>query len=118
MKLLKNKKNTELDCLLTASVKKDAQGKVISYQGIIRDITKQKKAELELVIAKEEAEKADRLKTEFLAQMSHEIRTPINGITGFCGLLSLDLPKEKFELYTKIINTSSEQLMGIINIKE
>jgi PAS domain S-box-containing protein len=84
---LKNRLNTELDCLLTASVKKDGNGNVLSYQGIIRDITEQKKSERDLVIAKEHAERADRLKTEFLAQMSHEIRTPINTLLSFSSLI-------------------------------
>ncbi len=84
---LKNKFNTKLDCLITASVKKDSSGNIMSYQGIIRDITEQKKSERDLVIAKEQAERADRLKTEFLAQMSHEIRTPINTLLSFSSLI-------------------------------
>lgn len=56
------------------------------------DITNRKQAESELVFAKEEAVKADKLKSEFLAQISHEIRTPINTILSFTSLL-----KEEFE---------------------
>lgn len=57
------------------------------YSAIIRDITDRKKQHEELIKAKEKAEKADQLKTEFLAQMSHEIRTPINVILSFNNLL-------------------------------
>jgi PAS domain S-box-containing protein len=84
---LRYKTSKVLDCLVTASARKDASGKVISYQGIIRDISEQKQAELELIKAKEIAERADRLKTEFLAQMSHEIRTPINTLLSFSSLI-------------------------------
>jgi len=56
-----------------------------------RDITEQKEAERNLIQAKEEAEKSNKLKTEFLAQMSHEIRSPINIILSFTSLLKEEL---------------------------
>jgi signal transduction histidine kinase len=63
-----------------------------------RDITERKKAEFELIKAKEEAEKSNKLKSEFLAQMSHEIRSPINIILSFTSLLKEEvkgkLPQE------------------------
>ncbi|MFA8342493.1 MAG: PAS domain S-box protein, partial [Rhodothermaceae bacterium] len=62
-------------------------------------------AESDLIKAKEEAEIADRLKSEFLAQMSHEIRTPINSILNFTGLI-------KEEVY----GTSSEDVQTSFNI--
>jgi PAS domain S-box-containing protein len=94
---LKDTMNFELDCLITASVKKDADGKILSYQGIIRDITEQKKSEKELVLAKEQAERANRVKTEFLAQMSHEIRTPINTLLSFSSLIREELQEHLTE---------------------
>jgi PAS domain S-box-containing protein len=70
----------------------------------------------ELQSAKEKAEESDRLKSAFLANLSHEIRTPMNGIIGFTSLLSQpDLTSEKKDSYIKKINTSSTQLLSIIN---
>ncbi|MCX6240366.1 MAG: response regulator [Bacteroidetes bacterium] len=74
------------------------------------------KAEEDALIAKEKAERSDRLKSVFLANMSHEIRTPMNAIVGFAGLLSdPDLSEENRNRFAGIIQSRSEDLMHIIN---
>ena len=65
--------------------------------GIIRDITKREKMVADLIEAKENAEVADRLKSEFLNQMSHEIRTPLNALLNFSDYIHDDL-KERNQL--------------------
>ncbi len=69
--------------------------KVIGLQGVLTDITEIKEVEESLIGAKEKAEEADKMKSEFLAQMSHEIRTPVNIILSFNSLI-------KEELFNKI----------------
>ncbi len=72
-----------------------------------------KNAELEST--KNDALKANKIKSSFLANMSHEIRTPINGIKGFIGLLSKSPLNDEQKRFTKIIQQSSTDLITIVN---
>lgn len=82
----------------------------------IVDATEQRKAERQLVLAKNKAEESDRLKSIFLANMSHEIRTPMNAILGFSNLLSTEsLSEKKRKHYIEMVQTAGKQLLHIIN---
>lgn len=81
---------------------------------VARDITDKRRAELELVRAKEAAESADRVKSRFLATMSHEIRTPLNGIVGINELLQHTSPTEDQLELLRLQRKSSEALLSVI----
>ena len=99
-----------------AAIKEEAGSANFSVIMVIRDITRRKMDEMELIRAKEKAEESERLKSAFLANMSHEIRTPLNGIVGFLRFLGTEnLSPQRRQEYMNVINSSSQQLTKIID---
>ena len=88
-------------------------GVLISFD----DVTKLEQQSVELGKAKEEAEAANRSKSQFLANMSHEIRTPMNAILGFTEVLRRGYGKnqEDNDSYLRTIHTSGSHLLRLIN---
>ncbi len=104
-----------LDVELSAFSILSDTGEVLCFVCLVRDITAQKRTELERQKAREAAEAANRAKSEFLANMSHEIRTPLNGILGMTELtLNTDLTEEQRE-YLDMVRGSGETLLTVIN---
>jgi PAS domain S-box-containing protein len=83
-----------------------------------RDVTARKRAELELIVARDAAEAASRAKSDFLARMSHELRTPLNSIIGFANVLLKNKSSRLIEndlSYLTRIATNGRHLLGLIN---
>ncbi|MBK1828166.1 PAS domain S-box protein [Haloferula rosea] len=84
-------------------------------QGIVRDVTNQRRREREIREAMEAAELANESKSLFLATMSHEIRTPLNGILGFADLLEKSDMAEDQRNSVEMIRKSGDVLLGLIS---
>lgn len=91
------------------------KGFITAYNGLCINITDLIKTQIQLEKEKEEALKADKLKSAFLANMSHEIRTPLNSIVGFSEMMPYTEDEADRAKFYDIIKTNNELLLRLIN---
>jgi PAS domain S-box-containing protein len=102
---------------VTHALSSDDTG-VSKYYAFGVDITERKRVERELIVARDQAERANRAKSQFLSSMSHELRTPMNAILGFGQLLVSD-PTQPLTgrqgQYVNEILRGARHLLNLIN---
>ncbi|MEO3679160.1 response regulator [Rheinheimera sp. FR7-31] len=100
---------------LNVSALTNEQGVLVGFLGIAFDLTEQLKYEAELAQAREQAESANKAKSNFLANMSHEIRTPMNGILGLLQLVA-NTPLDKRQAdYIDKTRRAASSLLTLLN---
>jgi PAS domain S-box-containing protein len=97
---------------------RERDGGGIVWDGIFLDVTEKHENLVALHEAKDEAELANRIKSEFLASMSHEIRTPLNAIMGFAEVMELEIfgpvGEPRYQEYSADIHASGRHLLSLI----
>ncbi len=92
---------------------------VVAWDCIFLDVSEQKRMLLALQSAREAAERANRAKSQFLANVSHELRTPLNAIIGFSDIMYAEvfgaLGQERYRDYVGDIRASGRHLLDLIN---
>jgi len=94
---------------------RDERGQVTHFIGFQHDATERSRIAAALLQAKEEAERANRAKSEFLSRMSHELRTPLHAILGFAQLLETEGQAEEDQDSVAQIARAGNHLLGLIN---
>ncbi len=92
----------------------DYDGSAIAGSVFLQNITKDKVLAEQLTKAKEEAQKADKAKSIFIANISHEIRTPLNTIIGFSEQLQKTKLVEEQSKYVSLIKSASDHLLNLV----
>ena len=103
----------------SARLIRDEEGRPKYYEGTVENITEKKIVEREIIKAKEQAEKSEKIKSYFLAQMSHEIRTPLNTLMNFYSVIQdeiTDYMTEDLETSFQIIDNASKRIIRTIDL--
>jgi signal transduction histidine kinase/CheY-like chemotaxis protein len=94
---------------------RDAAGEITGAIEIMHDLDEREQIAYKLQQAKERAEAASQVKSEFVATMSHEIRTPMNAVLGMTDLLRLTELTQKQQGYIEVIQSSGNMLLSLVD---
>lgn len=113
-----HKDGSIIEVSMNVSPIKNDLGEVIGASKIARDITRIHNIQKDLIRSKDEAEKANLAKSEFLSRMSHELRTPMNAILGFTQLLEMNADSKLSDIEKRnlgLVSSAGKHLLELIN---
>lgn len=116
--VIENKKKSKepIFCEWFVTPLTDEKNEIVGIAAMALDITEKKQNELAIIKSKEEAEKANQAKSDFLSSMSHELRTPLNAILGFTQLLKYEKTlTKKQQSHISEISNASNLLLELVN---
>jgi PAS domain S-box-containing protein len=112
----KTKSGTPIFCEWFITPLTGENNNIAGIAAMALDITDKKQTELAIIKSKEEAEKANQAKSDFLSSMSHELRTPLNAILGFTQLLKYEKTlSEKQQSHVREISSAGNLLLELVN---
>lgn len=112
---IRHRDGTRIPAEVTSRLVVGEDGRPTGIQGVARNIADRKRAEAEILAAKEQAEEANRAKSEFLAVMSHEMRTPLNPILGFAGLMMNEIEDERHQGFLQTMLRAAERQLALVD---
>jgi PAS domain S-box-containing protein len=113
--LNKRKDGSEFPIYLSTTTINDKDSKPLGLIGVAKDITERRRAEKELIAAKEKADEMNRVKNYFLSNMSHELRTPLISVLGFAELLQHELKDPEHLEFANHIMAGGQRLNNTLN---
>lgn len=112
---IRDKKGRQIWFLFNMVPIRDADGKVIRYYGLCRNMTDLVETENRLAVETKKAQETDLLKQSFLSNMSYEIRTPLNNVVGFAGLFNAPHDEADEAAFVEQIKTNSNNMLTFVN---